>query len=148
MVVLAHAQKASHMPQELCLFTFLAATKQLYEWFRPSDGQSVCPSVCPSHFFTMFPSYYHEIFKSYYHWPKCVKLQNLFRYKTGFVSRQILHFLWKLQNWICPKTGQYKTCKVSNTKTEASMRAIKSKPWQSHLTSETVEIFNQNEKAG
>ena len=45
---------------------FLAATKQLYDWFSPS----VCPSVCPSvrhTFFTMFPSsYHHEIFRSYY----------------------------------------------------------------------------------
>ena len=30
-------------------------------------------------------------------------------YKTGFVSRQVLHLLSMLQNWICPKTGQYKT---------------------------------------
>ena len=28
--------------------TFLAATKQLYEWFSPSVRLSVCPSVCPS----------------------------------------------------------------------------------------------------
>ena len=27
---------------------FLAATKQLYEWFSPSVRPSVCPSVCPS----------------------------------------------------------------------------------------------------
>ena len=44
-----------------------------------------------------------------------VKLQNLSWYKTGFVSRHVLHLLSKLQNWICPKTGQYKTCIVSNT---------------------------------
>ena len=68
--------------------------------------------------------------------------------KTGLVSRQLLHLLSKLQNWICPKTGQYKTALVSNTKIEASIRATKPKPWQSHLTSETVEIFIQNEKAG
>ena len=37
-------------------------------------------------------------------------------YKTGLVSRQVLHLLSKLQNWICPKTGQYKTCIVSNNK--------------------------------
>ena len=37
-------------------------------------------------------------------------------YKTGLVSRQVLHLLSKLQNWICPKTGQYKTCILSNTK--------------------------------
>ena len=37
-------------------------------------------------------------------------------YKTSLVSRQVLHLLSKLQNWICPKTGQYQTCIVSNTK--------------------------------
>ena len=42
-------------------------------------------------------------------------------YKTGLVSRQVLHLLSKLQNWICPKTGQYKTCIVSNTKIDASL---------------------------
>ena len=68
--------------------------------------------------------------------------------KNGLISRQVLHLLSKLQNWICPKTGQYKTCIVSNTKIEASIRATKPKPWQSHLTSQTVEIFIQNEKAG
>ena len=78
----------------------------------------------------------------------CVKLQNLSWYKTGFVSSQVLHLLSKLQNWICPKTGQNKTCIVSNIKIEASTRATKPKPWQSQLTSETVEIFIQNEKAG
>ena len=41
---------------------FLAATKQLYEWF--------IPAVCHT-FFTMFPSsYHHEIFRSYYHGQK------------------------------------------------------------------------------
>ena len=78
----------------------------------------------------------------------CVRLQNLPWYKTGLVSRQVFHLLSKLQNWIWPKTGQYKTCLVSNTKIESSIRATKPKPWQSHLTSETVEIFIQNEKAG
>ena len=78
----------------------------------------------------------------------CVRLQNLPWYKTGLVSRQVLYLLSKLQNWILSKTGQYKTCLVSNTKIEASIRATKPKPWQSHLTSETVEIFIQNEKAG
>ena len=77
-----------------------------------------------------------------------VKLQNLSWYKNGFVSKQVLHLLSKLQNWICLKTGQYKTCIVSNTKIEASIRATKPKPWQSHITSETVKIFIQNEKAG
>ena len=82
--------------------------------------------------------------------PTCitaVKLQNLSWYKTGFVSRHVL-YLSRLQNWICPKTGQYKTCIVSNSKIEVSIQATKPKPWQSHLTSETVEIFIQNEKAG
>ena len=53
----------------ICLL-FLAATKQLYEWYF----LSVCPSVCPSvrlsvchTFLTMFPSsYHHEIFRSYH----------------------------------------------------------------------------------
>ena len=53
---------------------FLAATKQLYEWFSPSVCPSVClsvrPSVCHT-FLTMFPSlYHHEIFRSYYQWQK------------------------------------------------------------------------------
>ena len=61
-----------------------------------------------------------------------VRLQNLPWYKTGLVSRQVLHW---------PKTGQYKACLVSNTKIEASIRANKPKPWQSHITSERVEIF-------
>ena len=43
-------------------------------------------------------------------------------YKTGFASRQLLHLLSKQQNWICPKTGQYKVCIVSNTKIEASYK--------------------------
>ena len=77
-----------------------------------------------------------------------VRLQSLPWYKTGLVSRQVLHLLSKLQNWICPKTGQYETCLVSNTKIEASIWATKPKLWQSHLTSETVERFIQNEKTG
>ena len=54
-------------------------------------------------------------------------------YKTGFVSRQVLHLLSKLQNSICPKMGQYKTCIVSNTKIESSTRATKPKPWQGQI---------------
>ena len=54
--------------------SFLAATKQLYEWFSPSVclsvRLSVRPSVCHT-FLTMFPSsYHHEIFRSYYQWQK------------------------------------------------------------------------------
>ena len=49
---------------------FLAATKQLYEWYFlsvcPSVRLSVCLSVCHT-FLTMFPSsYHHEIFRSYH----------------------------------------------------------------------------------
>ena len=62
-----------------------------------------------------------------------IRLQNLPWYKTGLVSRQVLHLLSKLQNWICSKTGQYKTCLASNTKIEASIRTTKPKPWQPHL---------------
>ena len=42
---------------------FLAATKQLYEWYFLS--------VCPSHLFHyIFPSsYHHETFRAYYQWP-------------------------------------------------------------------------------
>ena len=54
--------------------TFLAATKQLYEWFSPSVCLSVRPSVrlsvCHT-FLTMFQSsHHHEIFRSYYQWQK------------------------------------------------------------------------------
>ena len=45
-------------------------------------------------------------------YPYPVRLQNLPWYKTGLVSRQVLHLLSKLQNWIYPKTGQYKACIV------------------------------------
>ena len=31
-----------------CIHAFLAATKQLYDWFSPSVRLSVCLSVCPS----------------------------------------------------------------------------------------------------
>ena len=49
---------------------FLAATKQLYEWFSPSVCLSVRLSVRHT-FLTMFPSsYHHEIFRSYYQWQK------------------------------------------------------------------------------
>ena len=52
---------------------FLAATKQLYEWYFLSVCLSVCPSVRLSvrhTFLTMFPSSYrHEIFRSYHHGP-------------------------------------------------------------------------------
>ena len=45
---------------------FLAATKQLYDWFSPSVRLSVRHT-----FFTMFPSsYHHEIFRNYFQWQK------------------------------------------------------------------------------
>ena len=48
---------------------FLAATKQLYEWYFLSVCLSVCLSVRHT-FLTMFPSsYHHEIFRSYHHGP-------------------------------------------------------------------------------
>ena len=47
---------------------FLAATKQLNDWFSPSVCPSVRLSVCDT-FLTMFPSsYHHEIFRSWYQW--------------------------------------------------------------------------------
>ena len=74
-----------------------------------------------------------------------VRLQNLPWSKTGLVSRQVLHPLSKLQNWIRSKTGRYKTGLVTNTKIGASLRGTKHKPWQSNLTSDTVEIFIQDQ---
>ena len=63
---------------------FLAATKQLYEWFSPSVRPSVRLSVCLSEclsvchtFFTMFlSSYHHEIVSSYYQWKKWCPCKN------------------------------------------------------------------------
>ena len=49
---------------------FLAATKQLYEWYFLSVCPSVCLSVCHT-FLAMFPSsYHHKIFRTYYQWQK------------------------------------------------------------------------------
>ena len=56
----------SHLQNIVIVCTFLAATKQLYEWF----SLSVCLSVRHT-FLTMFPSsYHHDIFRSYYQWQK------------------------------------------------------------------------------
>ena len=56
------------------IYMFLAATKQLNEWYFPSVCLSARPSDCPSvrhTFLTMFPSSdHHEIFRSYYQWQK------------------------------------------------------------------------------
>ena len=54
--------------QKIFSDAFLAATKQLNDWFSPSVRLSVCLSVCDT-FLTMFPSsYHHEIFRSCYLW--------------------------------------------------------------------------------
>ena len=48
---------------------FLAATKQLHQWYFLFVCPSVCLSVCHT-FLTMFPSsYHHEIFRSNYQGP-------------------------------------------------------------------------------
>ena len=50
-------------------YTFLAATKQLYEWFSPSVSPSVCLSVCLS--VTPFSlCSHHRIIMSYSYWHK------------------------------------------------------------------------------
>ena len=60
--------KMSHWSVIMSFVTFLAATKQLNEWYFPSVRLSVRPSVCDT-FLTMFPSsYHHEIFRSCYQW--------------------------------------------------------------------------------
>ena len=67
------------------------------------------------------------------HWNRIVvlvisssgRLQNLSRYKKGFVSRQILHLLSRLLNWICSKTGQFKTYIMSNIKPPAAKPALR-----------------------
>ena len=55
-----HQELPKQSMTTICMF--LAATKQLYEWFSPSVHHT---------FLTMFPSsYHHEIFRSYYQWQK------------------------------------------------------------------------------
>ena len=88
---------------------FLAATKQLYEWFspsvRPSVRPSVCLSVCPSvchTFLTMFPSsYHHEIFRNYYQWQKwrpCKRSRS--KVKVTEVTTQLNGFRTVTPVWI------------------------------------------------
>ena len=69
-------------------------------------------------------------------------------YETCLDTKPVFYPLSKLQNWICLKMGQHKTCIVSNTKFEASIRATQPKPSQSHITSQRIKIFIQNKKAG
>ena len=42
-----------HLSHVIKYITFLAATKQLYDWFSPCVGPSVCLSVRPSHLFLL-----------------------------------------------------------------------------------------------
>ena len=84
---------------------FLAATKQLYEWFSPSVRLSVRPSVCLSvchTFLTMFPSsYHHEIFRSYYQWQKwrpCKRSRS--KVKVTEVTTQLNRFRTVTPVWI------------------------------------------------
>ena len=84
---------------------FLAATKQLYDWFSPSVCLSVCLSVRPSvhhTFFTMLPSsYHHEIFRSYYQWQKwrpCKRSRS--KVKVTEVNTQLNRFRTVTLVWI------------------------------------------------
>ena len=86
---------------------FLAATKQLYEWFSPSFCLSVRPSVRPSvrhTFLTMFPSsYHHEIFRSYYQWQKwrpCKRSGQRSKVKVTEVTTQLYRFRTVTPVWI------------------------------------------------
>ena len=96
----------SHVCSSVCL-TFLAATKQLYEWYFLSVRLSVCLSVCHT-FLTMFPSlYHHEIFRIHYQWPKwrpCKRSRSkvkvtevttqLNRFRTVTYDDEIMHMAW------------------------------------------------------
>ena len=85
--------------------SFLAATKQLYDWFSLSVCPSVCLSVCPSvchTFLTMFPSsYHHEIFRSNYHsqkWCPCKRSRS--KVKVTEVNTQLSRFRTPTPVWI------------------------------------------------
>ena len=81
---------------------FLAATKQLYDWFSPSVRLSFSLSVRLSHLFTMFPSsYHHEIFRSYYHgqkWCPCKRSRS--KVKVTEVNTQLSRFRTLTPVWI------------------------------------------------
>ena len=49
---------------QISLVSFLATTKQLYEWFSSSVCPFVCPSVCNTFSIMLPSSYHHEIFRS------------------------------------------------------------------------------------
>ena len=71
-----------HLCTEICVL-FLAATKQLYEWYFlsvcPSVRLSVCPSVCPSVRLSVCPSVRLSVCPS-------VRLSHLFDYVPIIVS--------------------------------------------------------------
>ena len=78
-----------------CRKCFLAATKQLYEWFSPSVRLSVCHT-----FLTMFPSsYHHEIFRSYYQWQKWPTCKRS-KVKVTEVTTQLNRFRTVTPVWI------------------------------------------------
>ena len=83
------------------LLSFLAATKQLYEWISPSVRLSVCPPVRHT-FLTMFPSsYHHETFRSYYQWQKwrpCKRSKS--KVKVTEVTTQLNRFRTVTPVWI------------------------------------------------
>ena len=80
---------------------FLAATKQLYEWFSPSVRPSVRLSVRHT-FLTMSPSsYHHEIFRSYYQWQQwrpCKRSKS--KVKVTEVATQLNRFRTVTPVWI------------------------------------------------
>ena len=93
--------------QYIFSWQFLATTKQLYDWFRPSVCLSVCPSVYPSvchTFCTMFPSsYHHEIFRSYYQWQKwrpCKRSRSEVKGQVTEVNTQLNRFRTVTLVWI------------------------------------------------
>ena len=83
------------------LWSFLAATKQLYKWYFPSVRLSVRLSVCHT-FFTMFPSsYHHEIFRSYYYGQKwCWCKRSRSKVKVTEVNTQLGRFRTLTPVWI------------------------------------------------
>ena len=91
----------------ICMNSFLAATKQLYDWFSPSVRPSVRLSVRPSvghTFFTMFPSsHHHEIFRRYYQWQSDVHAKGQgqrSKVKVTEVNTQLNRFRTATLVWI------------------------------------------------
>ena len=87
--------------------SFLAATKQLYDWFSPSVRPSVRLSVRPSvghTFFTIFPSsHHHEIFRRYYQWQSDVHAKGQgqrSKVKVTEVNTQLNRFRTATLVWI------------------------------------------------